>query len=385
MHLDFLSKLFSKVMRPIALQHGKSIVKQCAEVARSKLANPTLGITDYYVYRLHGNRATRGLDPREYLGWRVEEELAHALNPRSATMPAWDKLTFHLYATSFGIPAPLLVACYRPGDAGFSFTDGILLTSPEALTDWLRTNQIWPLFAKPSYSQQSKGCFLLTGYDSKQDQLLSAKEGGLDVEAFVRETVNARSGPYFRQEMGYLFQKVLRPHPLLAQTTGNQAISCVRVVVAQDSEQPPVVIATLWKLALGDNITDMRVDYASGHLHAPVDIATGTVGPALNDLHPAEITANPLNNAPIAGLQMPHWEEAMSLCRKVALLFPMMRIQHWDLAITDEGPRLLEVNDIGSIGMLQMSGRGLLTPELRGILRRNGNTKRFPWIAKLCH
>ena len=49
-----------------------------------------------------------------------------------------------------------------------------------------------------------------------------------------------------------------------------------------------------------------------------------------------------------------------------------MRIQHWDIALTDRGPCLLEVNDIGSLAG-QVYGKGVLTPRVRSLLQRHGN------------
>ena len=81
---------------------------------------------------------------------------------------------------------------------------------------------------------------------------------------------------------------------------------------------------------------------------------------------------------------MPYWQDAMATCQRAARAFPMMRIQHWDLAITAEGPCLLEVNDVGAFEFLQKFGSGLVTPRLKQVLLRYGNRERYPWIGKLC-
>ena len=60
-----------------------------------------------------------------------------------------------------------------------------------------------------------------------------------------------------------------------------------------------------------------------------------------------------------------------------------MRIHHWDFALTDQGPMILELNDLGGTEIAQVHGHGLLTKETRGFLKRNANSQTHPWIGTL--
>ncbi len=364
---------------------GKSVFTQIVEILRSRRLNPTLGTFDYYMFRLHDLGPQEIARTKDFLGWRVEEQLAEALNPRVAMLPAWDKFTFHLYADYFGLPAPRLYAVFRPGDAGVGAPHSPVarLTSGTQLAAWLRETQTWPMFAKPSYSQQSLGCYLLEGLSSDRQSLLLRGGRSLAVDEFVNAIVLAPDGPFFRRDMGYLFQAVLTPHPRIAELLGNSATSTVRVVVVEDGSGPEV-IAAVWKMIRGSNLSDTRVDDPIGHLHAPIDVATGIVGAALDGYELDPYDLHPDTGGAIRGFEMPYWRDAMATCRRAASAFPLIRIQHWDLAITAEGPCLLEINDIGAIEFLQKFGRGLLAPRLKHVLRRDGNRQRYPWIGKLC-
>lgn len=364
---------------------GKNLFTQILEILRSRRLNPTLGTFDYYMFRLHDLGPQELSRTKEFLGWRVEEQLAEALNVRVATLPGWDKFTFHLYASYFGLPAPRQYAVFRPGEAGLGASSawGTLLTSGAQLAQWLRETQTWPMFAKPSYSQQSKGCYLFEGLSSDRQSLLVHGGISLPIDEFVNDIVLAPDGPFFRRDMGYLFQAVLTPHPRIAELLGNPATSTIRVVVVQDDAGTEAIVA-VWKMIRGSNISDTRVDDPIGHLHAPIDIATGIVGAAIDGYELEPYDVHPDTGIAIQGFQMPYWQDAMATCRRAARAFPMMRIQHWDLAITAEGPCLLEVNDVGAFEFLQKFGRGLITPRLREVLRRYGNRKRYPWIGKLC-
>jgi hypothetical protein len=60
-----------------------------------------------------------------------------------------------------------------------------------------------------------------------------------------------------------------------------------------------------------------------------------------------------------------------------------MKIHHWDIALTDRGPQILELNDIGGTQIPQMHGRGLLTEATRDFLKRHADRTAHPWVKSL--
>ncbi len=364
----------------VARLGGKSLIRQAVEILLLRQRNPTLGATDYYTFRLYDPDYASSR-PEDYLGWRAEQQLALALNPRTVVTPAWDKFTFTLVARAFDLPVPKLIALYRPRAPAAAHVAGTITDTPEDVVKWLRTNTQWPVFAKPSYGQQSVGSFHLAGYGSDEDALITRRGEKLPVERFVRDVVEAPNVPFYQREMGYLFQEVLRPHEQIARLSGSQSISSVRVVLIQDAAGVEIV-ATILKIAGGQNDSDQMGDRFGENLIAVVDLHTGRVGTVI-DRH-ARIAKVPGAAQLTDHFILPDWEEALALCRRAAAVFPLMRIQHWDVALTDHGPRLLEVNDIGAIAGVQGFGRGLLTDRLRALLRAHGDSKKIPWIKRLC-
>jgi hypothetical protein len=373
-----------RIAHAVAELHGKSLPRQIAEIARIKRLNPTLGVSDYYWYRLYDAAFTSSTRAQDYLGWRVEDDVSQALNPRNLMMPAWDKFTFALYAKAYGLPIPKLHALFKPGSPLASDCDVEPLTTPDALSSWLRRRREWPLFAKPSCSRQSVGCYHFIGYDASADALFTSRGAKVPVPQFVAEVRDDSARPFFKSAMGYLFQEVLRPHTAIAELLGSKAISGVRIVLIQDAQGIEFVTA-VWKMATGDNELDMFHGGDSGTFLANVDVATGEVGMTLDGWWPR---AKLVDQIPASGRALDHfvlpcWNEVIALCRRAAGAFPLMRIQHWDVAITDRGPYLLEVNDFGALQVLQLFGKGLLTDRLRDLLRTSDDAATFPWIARL--
>jgi hypothetical protein len=85
---------------------------------------------------------------------------------------------------------------------------------------------------------------------------------------------------------------------------------------------------------------------AAGNLAAPIDIETGIVnGPGVySDIIKEDKTIHPLTGKAIAGFVIPNWNEVIELAKKAALLTPENRSVGWDIAITENGPELIEGN-----------------------------------------
>ncbi|MCL4745395.1 MAG: hypothetical protein KJZ83_08265, partial [Burkholderiaceae bacterium] len=147
-------------------------------------------------------------------------------------------------------------------------------------------------------------------------------------------------------------------------------------------EEGVEIVKAGWKLAGGDSDTDRFDKEHPASLIADVSIADGTLGLA-SSMRGRE-THVPRTGAQLHGFLLPDWHEARELCAQAATMFPMLRIQHWDVALTDHGPVLLEVNDIGAIGWLQVFGSGILTPRLKALLRTHADPAKYRWVERLC-
>lgn len=362
--------------------HRKGLLRQAAEIARIKRRNPTLGATDYFTYRLYDPAFLGSSPPENFLGWRCQAELAHALNLRTLVMPAWDKFSFALVAHAFGLPTPRLRAVYMRGPAATSGVADVALNGRDALADWLRRQSEWPLFAKPSYCKLGYGRHRFTGYRSVDDSLTKRSGEAMPVDDFVDTVVGHPASAFYLPEMGYLFQEAMRPHRSIVELLGNETISAVRVVLIQD-DRGVEVIGALWKLATGANDADNTRGCSTTNLTGGIDIETGRLREVLNGYWPrAEIvTQSPDTHRSFDGFFVPHWQDVIALCVRAARVFPLLRIQYWDIAVTDDGPFILELSDEGSVSGPQLWGRGLLTDRMRALLRDGAYGNAFSWLG----
>ena len=73
------------------------------------------------------------------------------------------------------------------------------------------------------------------------------------------------------------------------------------------------------------------------------------------------------------GFGIPDWPRLCDLAREAASVFPGIRTQSWDIALTDQGPLGLEVNFGGDLNLAQLAeGQGVLDEEYRAHLRQCG-------------
>jgi transcriptional regulator with XRE-family HTH domain len=74
---------------------------------------------------------------------------------------------------------------------------------------------------------------------------------------------------------------------------------------------------------------------------------------------------HPNTNEKIVGYQLPFVKEAVDMCLKAALVVPQIRYIGWDVAITENGPAIIEGNTYCAHDFWQLPPH---TPEKIGVL-----------------
>lgn len=364
-------------------QTGKSVLLQVQEIRALRHMGGQCGISDYYWYKLYDDAYQRGRGAPDFLGWRLETRFNMALNPRHAVLPAWDKLAFLALGTAAGLPVAPVRAYYHRTKI-LADADGEHLNTVAAAGAFLRTDAAFPLFSKPAFSQQGKGSEYLSGYDRASDALILPSGATIPVNEFLQRLTVSIDPRYHRPECGFIFQQPLLPSPEIRALTNWSAICGVRVSCLNGPEGAKPILAQ-WKVALPPHHVDNFSMGKYGNLIASVDVTTGRVTRALKGFWPnTQIElANRSNGALLEGFQLPGWDKVIAACRQGGAAFPLMRIHHWDFALTDKGPVILELNDLGGTIAAQIHGRGMLTEEVRAFLRRHAHPSAQSWVKAL--
>ena len=364
-------------------QTGKGILEQMREIRALRDTGGRCGISDYYWYRLYDDDYLLGGGRHEFLGWRMQASFSYALNPRTAVLPAWDKYVFMLMARSAGLPVAPIRACFHPSDR-ISEALGHHLKTVGDVRSFLKDPTVYPLFGKPAFSQQGYGSAYLAGYDSALDRLNLLDGASLPLDEFLKRLTETVDRRYHKPECGYLFQESFAPAPEILAFTKWPAICGVRVVCLNGPAGARPIRA-MWKVAVPPNHVDNFSLGKYGNLLANVDLESGEVSRMVNGFWPTTrvLEHHPNSGQPVQGFRLPGWDLVLDACRRGGAAFPLMKIHHWDFALTSQGPLILELNDVGATEMAQLHGRGLLTPATREFLKRHGDTRAHPWVKAL--
>jgi hypothetical protein len=367
----------------VTQQTGKSWLTQLNEIRNLRGLGGQCGVSDYYWYRLYDPSYHYGRGAPDFLGWALQEKFSTALNPRYAVLPAWDKFVFTQLGTAVGLPVAPIKASYHRSTR-IAPVLGRHLKTREDVAQFLRDPTIYPLFGKPAFSQQGFGSAYLAGYDPATDTLQQLNGAALSLEDFIQRMDRSIDPRFHKPECGYLFQEGFTLAPEIHAITRWSALCGVRVMFLNDGGEVKI-LRSFWKIAVPPNQVDNFSMGRYGNLLADVDAATGEVGRMLGAFWPQAtlLDKHPGSGQPVAGFRLPGWDKVLEACQIGAMAFPLMKIQHWDFALTDKGPIILELNDIASTQAAQIHGHGLLTETSREFLKRNANHKAHPWVSKL--
>lgn len=140
-----------------------------------------------------------------------------------------------------------------------------------------------------------------------------------------------------------LLEEYIVQHSLLSQLYPN-AINTVRIVTFYNENNDVEIWGTLLRMGVDKSVDN----FDAGGLSANIDINSGIVDkPAkVKDPFVTDTFKNhPRTGCQILGLQIPFWNEIISLVKNIAVELDDVRTVGWDIAITEKGPTIVEGND----------------------------------------
>jgi hypothetical protein len=134
-----------------------------------------------------------------------------------------------------------------------------------------------------------------------------------------------------------IVQPCLQNHATLEPLT-NGALACLRIVTGIDSSGRTEFIFAMLGLPFGAYNSSM------GGILCRLAPETGTITHAGHFSNP-DIADHPDSGATLVGFTLPYWRESTDLVRQAhKIAFQRFAFLGWDVAITDDGPVLLETN-----------------------------------------
>ncbi len=247
-------------------------------------------------------------------------------------------------------------------------SDGFLLKTEDELKEMLFRQKPENLVIKTVTGTQGKSIVILRGGKYKDGDITFYKKDG-KIIALPELIMLARTLSNLSRTPGVLIEEKLFQHDLLNKIN-RSSVNTVRVITQLNKNGKAIVCLAV--LRIGRKGSDID-NVSQGGLFAGLNLQDGEIGlGSFNTKFDLDFyMSHPDSGIKFSGLKIPYWEKTKALCTKAAELAPFCRSIGWDVAVTPQGPVLIEGNNYWSMA-LQARSNGFLSPEVRDILAEYG-------------
>lgn len=331
----------------VRVRTGKGIARQVWEQAGMMLTRAILPPW-YYIFELHDDAKRRRAG--EYLHRFETKRFAYEFMRRSnggeaapavrSTEALSDKALFAERCRDYQLPAVPVLMVLKDGAIVQRETGGSLLPPIDLFVKLIRGTggrgaERWD-YRGDGYYRDAHGHVLSAGALVARLQVL---------------TLAARKG--------HIVQPRLVNHRDLRDLSNGGALATVRVMTCRNERGEYEVTNAAFRMAQGHNtVVD---NFHAGGILAKVDIGTGLLGRATDGamaLGPGTgwCERHPQTGGQILGRRLPLWLQVLDLARRAhATAFSDHVVIGWDIAICDDGPRLVEGNKGPDLDLVQRS------------------------------
>lgn len=316
----------------VAREYSVSPFRQFGQMVRYNLAAPKASLAEYYQLGLFDKDIPHE-DKLRFVGEKRCSKLNVKINRYgvSSVRPIFrDKLLMEMVLRGTGHAIAKTRAFVHPARKA-----GLIpsLTNRQEILDFLRDNSNFPLFGKPLQSSWSDGTVQIDRAEGYDLQLGNGKV--VKAEELASEILN-------RYPLGYLFQEKIRQHEAINALTGGSAVGTIRLVTLDTGDGPQFFYA-VWKIpaqgAMADSFWQPGSVAALLSSNGQVEVCRKGRGLGSEFVTDHLVTGNPL-----IGFQLPFWQEAIELACNVHSVFPGIGLVGYDMAISENGPVIIEAN-----------------------------------------
>jgi len=347
----------SELLVHASRKSGKSVGKITRDLWRLRRGKGKISLLEYVTWQLYDDRFSSEEKDRfisNNLHWPITYECCDR---------SWDAVTEDKYLADTilregGVPVPETVAVIDKTQRHYG--DITKITDADALRDLLTQEAVLPLFGKVLRGICSFGAFHVT--DADQTHIHLKNQSPVTYNEFINNMIG---------DTPYLLQRIVGNHSAIDDLCS--ATATVRMVTMVRDDDIFFPLASI-KIPGGDNIADAF--WRPGNICSNIDPKTGEFlnittsdGPDLirHDSHPE-------TGRKFIGETLPDWDKLLEISTLAARLFTPVRYQSLDVALSDNGPVVIEINTGGGFDLPQnASGVGMMTDEVRDFFRECGS------------
>ncbi len=293
---------------------------------------------EYLQFRLYDSERFSAEDKKRFVSEAGNNELWLKANDISWISAAEDKWLMYSILERHGIPVPRTVGIVSTGWREFGSIPTI--GNATEFVDFFQDRDGSPAFLKPVKGVGSSGAHLILGVSGGSVSFENGRM--LPLDQFFSEEIETDA---------YLIQDVVENHHQLSKLSSHlPTVRCYNFLT--DGEV--FVAASLMKLCSTGNIADNF--WRTGNMLAGVDVESGHLTKVIRGtgFDREELEYHPDTGVRFGDFTIPHWENVCEINRTCARMFPGLLFSSTDIAITDNGPVVIEVNNGGAVNLPQL-------------------------------
>ena len=302
---------------------GKSRLRQFYEILRFRQQG--FHESEYYILKLYnGNKG--------YSSFKGHLKNINILNPQVSRRIEFNKYIFSNYMRSHDLPTP---KCYGILHERWGFTqEHDRLDCIENLRKILK-NIDAPIVLKPvGDTYKGIGVCTIEQYDSKNDEVLLNRDKRIKLEELYQNLDAVKKS-------GIVIQDKIQQHEVLSKIHP-KSVNCVRIYSLINTDNNIEILGAIVKFGSKGTVIDNTM--LSGGVFTKVDLDTGELGDSYDFFNPRPVAKHPFTGEAIKGLILPYWNDVVNVAKKAHAVLPFATSFGWDIAISADGPVIIEAN-----------------------------------------
>lgn len=280
-----------------------------------------------------------------------------------------DKWIAQSYLMSMQLPVPRTYGLYHPVFGTTIF--GATMNTPEHVARLIEDELPQRVFLKPRGGRKGRHVIMAELYKDKHGNIeVLANETCYTLEDFLHSLPQNAFGDYDGCYHGWLIQAYIPQHDFLNKINPH-TINTVRVVTLVNSQNQVHVQHAILRLGRKGGVAD---NWAKGGISVAIDTQTGRLGRGVFKPHygGAWVSVHPDTETCFEGQTIPEWHAILDVCKRASIMFSGIRSAGWDIALTPDGPVIIEGNAAWDLPMVQVHTKGYLNDKTRSELDKFG-------------
>lgn len=269
---------------------------------------------------------------KSFLGLNEQRYYLDLLNPQKYYILARNKYFAHKMLENVGIRKATLYGYYQP--EGVFCENESTAHNFEGVRRILQAKAVQSCVIKATEGSHGDDVWVVNHIDYRNDDCV--------LHLFNGQEISLTS---ILKEHPLIFESVIHQTEQLA-SLNPSSVNTVRFMTTLYPDGEARLIATFIKIGRAGSCVDNAG--AGGNVDACVDTETGELKYAIRydgeHKHP-DIDVHPDTKTAINGIVINNWDSIKQQVLKYQQAFPYIKAAGWDIAITDEGPMVIEVND----------------------------------------